>query len=156
MNQRGTIRLIAFFEAAKGIFILLAGLGLLSLLHRDLHDIAVRLVHHSHLNPASRYPQIFIDAASNVQDSRLVFLAMGAAVYSVIRLLEAYGLFYEKPWAEALAAGSGAIYVPFELLRFVHHPNWLGGILLLANSAIVAIMLRVLMQRRKRSAAAAA
>ena len=156
MNQRGTIRLIAFFEAAKGLLVLLAGVGLLSLLHRDLHDIAIRLVHHAHLNPASRYPQIFIDAASNTHDSRLMLLAFGAATYAAIRSAEAYGLFFEKAWAEFLAAGSGAIYIPFELNRFIRQPTWLGATLFMVNVAIVAIMVRALILRRKVTAAAAA
>lgn len=149
MDQRRAIRLIAVVEAAKGILILAAGFGLLSLLHSNLHDLAVRLIDHSHLNPASKYPQIFIDAASKIQDSRLILLAIGAGAYSALRLVEAYGLFYEKAWAELLAAGSGAIYLPFELLRFIRHPNWLGAALFLANIAIVAIMVRALLRRRK-------
>ena len=156
MHKHRTIRLIAFFEAAKGLFVLLAGLGMLSLVHRNLHNLAVRLVDHSHLNPASRYPQIFIDAASNIQDSRLVLLALGAAAYSTIRLAEAYGLFYEKAWAELLAAGSGAIYIPFELVRFMRHPNLLGAALFLANVGIVTVMVRALLRRRNRRTETAA
>ena len=148
MSQRRAIRIVAAVEALKGVLVLAAAAGLLSLLHKDLGDIAVRLVHHSHLNPASRYPQIFIDAASNLQNSRLLFLAFGAAAYSVIRLVEAYGLFYERAWAELLAAGSGAIYIPFELLRIAHHATWLSALLLLVNVAIVVVMVRALLQRR--------
>ncbi len=149
MEQRKTIRLIAFFEAFKGLVVLLAGLGMLSLLHKDLHDIAVRLVHHSHLNPASRYPQIFIDAMDHVQDSRLVLLALGAAAYSAVRLAEAYGLFYERAWAEWLAAGSGALYVPLELFRFMRHPGWLSAVLFVLNVAVVAVMVIALRRRRR-------
>ncbi len=149
MEQRKTIRFIAFFEAFKGLVVLLAGLGLLSLLHKDLHDVAVRLVHHSHLDPASRYPRIFIDAVGHMQDSRLVWLALGAAAYSAIRLAEAYGLFYERAWAEWLAAGSGAIYVPLELFRVLRHPDWLNILMFLLNVAVVAVMVNALWRRRK-------
>ncbi|MEO8278677.1 MAG: DUF2127 domain-containing protein [Ideonella sp.] len=149
MKQRSTIRLIAFFEAFKGAFVLLAGLGVLTLLHKDLHDLAVSLVEHSHLNPASHYPQIFIDAASNAQNSKLVWLAAGAVCYSSVRLVEAYGLFYERAWAELLAAASGAIYVPLELFRLMRHPTWLSAVLLLVNIAVVAIMVHALLLRRR-------
>ena len=148
MDQHKTIRVIAFIEALKGVVVLLAASGLLSLLHKDLHDIAVRLVHHAHLNPASRYPQIFILAADHLQDSRLLLLALGAAAYSVIRIVEAYGLFRERAWAEVLAAGSGAIYVPMEVLGFARHPTWLSGLLFLVNVAVVVVMVRALVQRR--------
>jgi uncharacterized membrane protein (DUF2068 family) len=148
MHRRPAVRLIALFEATKGVLVLMAGLGLLSLLHKDLQDLAVRLVRHSHLNPASHYPQIFINAASNLQDARLMTLAAGAAAYASIRSLEAYGLFTDKAWAEWLAAGSGAVYMPFEMLHLVRHPDALAAVLLLANGAIVAVMVNALRRRR--------
>ena len=144
-----TIRLIALFEAVKGLAVLLAGFGLLSLLHRDLHAIALRLVHHAHLNPASRYPQIFVDAASNMQDQRLLWLAAGAAVYAAIRLAEGWGLYRERAWAEVLAAASGGMYVPIELYRLLRHPTWLGAGLLAVNLAVVAVMVHALVRRRR-------
>lgn len=149
VDQRKTIRIIAVFEAFKGIVVLLAASGLLSLLHRDIHEIAVRLVHHAHLDPASHYPQIFIVAADHLQDSRLLLLALGAAAYSAVRLAEAYGLYYQKAWAEVLAAGSGAFYVPMEVLSFMRHPTWLSAILFVINVAVVLVMVHALILRRR-------
>ena len=63
------LRAIAVFEAAKGALVLLAGFGVLGLLHRDLQAIAERLVRFSHLNPASKYPRIFVAAADRVTDA---------------------------------------------------------------------------------------
>jgi uncharacterized membrane protein (DUF2068 family) len=150
MGQRRAIRAVAFVEAFKGLVVLLAATGLLSLVHKDLHEIAARLIEHAHLNPAAKYPRIFIDAASQLHNSRLVLLALGAAAYSVARIAEAYGLLYEKAWAEVLAAVSGAIYVPIELIEVFHRPTWLGFGVLVLNVAIVAIMVHALLQRRKR------
>ena len=97
-----------------------------------------------------------MDAASNLKSSRLVLLALGAAGYSAVRLVEAYGLFYEKAWAEVLAAGSGAIYLPLEIFHVIKHPTGLDVLLFLLNVAVVAIMVRALLQRRKvRSASGA-
>jgi uncharacterized membrane protein (DUF2068 family) len=147
--QHKAIRAVAYFEACKGLLAIAAASGLLALLHKDVADFALRMVHLMHLNPASHYPSIFIDAASRVGDSRLWLLAVGAAFYSMLRLGEAYGLYYEKTWAEVVAAASGAIYVPFEVLGLLHHPNLLHATLLAVNLAIVALMLYALWQRRK-------
>jgi uncharacterized membrane protein (DUF2068 family) len=143
------IRVVAFFEAFKGIIVLLAGSGLLSLVHRDIYDIATVFIEHIHLNPASKYPQIFLDAASRITDTRLQLLALGAAAYALVRLVEAYGLYFERSWAELLAAVSGGIYVPFEVYGLFHHPTWHGAALLAVNIIIVAIMVHALAQRRK-------
>ena len=72
------IRLVALFEGFKGILVLVAGSGLLLLVHRDVHALAVQFIAHSHLNPASRYPEIFLEFAGRVQDGRLLLLALGA------------------------------------------------------------------------------
>jgi uncharacterized membrane protein (DUF2068 family) len=149
------IRAIAYVEAFKGALVLAAGTGVLALLHQDLHQIALRLVQHAHLNPASKYPLIFIDAASDLQDSRLVLIASGAAAYALLRFVEAYGLFRERAWAEMLSAASGALYVPFELVALVRKPELLSAGFLLLNLAVVAVMVSALLQRRRTSAAGA-
>lgn len=139
----------AVFEALKGLLALAAASGLVFLLHKDVADFALRVVQHAHLNPASHYPGIFIAAASHVGDSRLLLLALGAAAYSVLHLVEAYGLFHEKTWAEILAAASGALYVPFEILGLIRKPDLLHLALLAINLAIVALMLYALRQGRR-------
>ena len=148
-RQSPAIRTVALFEACKGAVVLMAASGLLSLIHKDVHAVASKFIEHLHLNPASRYPQIFLDASSNVHDSRLVLLAIGAAAYALVRFVEAYGLYGEKAWAEVLAAVSGAIYVPFELAGLVRRPTWHGALFLMLNLFVVAIMVGALLQRRK-------
>ncbi|MGH8672328.1 MAG: DUF2127 domain-containing protein [Burkholderiales bacterium] len=44
---------VALLDAAKGALVLLAGVGLLSLLHHDVQRFAERLIFHAHLNPAA-------------------------------------------------------------------------------------------------------
>ena len=70
-----SIRAIAVFEAVKGALVLAAGFGLLSLLHKDAHRIACEFLSRLHLNPAQKYPKIFIDLADHITDGRLWFFA---------------------------------------------------------------------------------
>ncbi|RYY72055.1 MAG: DUF2127 domain-containing protein, partial [Comamonadaceae bacterium] len=76
---------------------------------------------------------------------------VGAAGYSLLRFVEAYGLYRERVWAEMLAAVSGAIYVPFEVMALWRAPTWLHGALLALNLGVVAIMLGALRRRRSRA-----
>ena len=142
------VRAAAAFEAFKGALVLLAGTGLLALLHKDVHAAAAVLIEHAHLNPASHYPRIFLDAAERVTDSRLMLLAAGAAAYAAVRLVEAYGLFKARAWAEVLAAVSGGIYVPFEVFELVRKPSWHGAALLVLNLVVVGVMVQELRSRR--------
>src|ERR1051325_10125084 len=116
---------IAVFEAAKGAIVLLVGLGLLSLLHRDVGALAAQLVRRSHLNPARHYPEIFLRAVTHVTDARLWALAGGAAAYAALRFIEAYGLWHRRVWAEWFALLAGGLYLPVELYEFVKRPTGL-------------------------------
>jgi uncharacterized membrane protein (DUF2068 family) len=135
------LRTVALLEAAKGTLVLFAGLGLFSLAHHDLQHLAERLVSHTHLNPAAHYPHIFLDLASQLTETRLWLLAAAAVGYSLVRFIEAYGLWHKRHWGQWFAALSGAFYVPFELAELYRHPDWLSGGALALNSAIVAFML---------------
>jgi uncharacterized membrane protein (DUF2068 family) len=119
------------------------------LVHKDLHEFTIRLVEHAHLNPAAHYPNIFIEAATHLQNGKLWLIALGAMAYSTFRLVEAYGLFHELAWAEVVAAASGVIYVPFEVAELVNHVSWLSVGALVFNIAVVTIMLYALLQRKK-------
>lgn len=77
-----------------------------------------------------------------------MLLALGALAYSALRSAEAYGLYRQRAWAEVLAAVSGGIYLPYEALGFAHYPNALHAVLLLANAAVVAVMLMAWRRRR--------
>ncbi len=143
------IRAIAVFEAAKGLLVLLAGLGLLNLLHRDVQAAAEQWVRFSHLNPASKYPRIFLDAAAQTTDARLWWLAAGAGAYAVVRFFEAYGLWRGRAWAEWLALVAGGLYVPVELYHLWHRFSWVKVGLLVANLAVVAYMAYALMHRKQ-------
>ena len=155
-RREEAIRAIALLEAAKGTVVLLAGFGLLSLIHHDVQHVAEVIVRHLHLDPARRSPQIFLHAAANVTDRRLWLLVAGAGAYCLVRFIEAYGLWRQRGWAEAFAALSGAIYMPFEIERLLRGDKPIAAIALAVNVAVVAFMLYALRMRRREAAARAA
>jgi uncharacterized membrane protein (DUF2068 family) len=144
MPLLSTVRAVALFEAAKGTLVLLTGFGALSLIHHDAQRIAEQLVGHLHLNPAKHYPRIFIDTAANLTDTRLWRLATLAAMYGLIRFVEAYGLWLGRRWAEWFAAVSGGIYIPFEIYELLQRVTWLAIGALVANVLIVVLMINSL------------
>ncbi len=144
MRLLSTVRTVALFEAAKGAIVLLAGIGVLSLIHHDAQRLAEQLVGHLHLNPAKRYPRIFIDTAANLTDARLWVLATLAAAYALVRFVEAYGLWRERRWAEWFAVVSGGIYIPFELYVLFQGATWLSLGALVVNVFIVGLMTHAL------------
>jgi uncharacterized membrane protein (DUF2068 family) len=144
-----TLRAVALIEFVKGALVLVAGAGLLALVHRDVQDVAEALIRHLHLNPASHAPHIFIDLAGRVSSGDLWWLAIGAGIYAVARLAEGYGLWRDRAWAQWLGAVSGLIYVPFELHALSKGVTALKLTTLVINLVVVWVLFDALSRRRR-------
>jgi uncharacterized membrane protein (DUF2068 family) len=147
-NKNG-LRIVAVFEATKGILVLLAGFGILSFVHKDLHDAAIKLVTVLHFNPAKHYPSIFIDAADRVTSLQLWMLALSALLYSTVRLVEAYGLWKQMQWAEWFGLLSGGMYIPMEVYEVSREMTWPRVTVLIVNVCVVAYLADILAKSRK-------
>jgi uncharacterized membrane protein (DUF2068 family) len=147
-SKRG-LRVVAIFEGAKGLLVLFAGFGVLAFIHKDLHSFAEQLVRHFHLNPARHYPRIFIDAANHLTDERLWALAFAALLYSVVRFVEAVGLWLERQWAKWFGFLTGGIYIPVELFEIIRGVTWPKVALLIVNTAIVGYLAYVLYRSKQ-------
>jgi uncharacterized membrane protein (DUF2068 family) len=148
------MRAVALLEAAKGAIVFGAGFGLLSLLHRDVRQIAVSLVTRLHIDPERHGAGVFLNAAAQLNDARLWGLAALAFVYSALRLAEAYGLWRARRWGLWLGAAGGAIYVPVELYELWHKPGPLKVVTLAINVAIVVYLVSNLYRQRASGTAA--
>jgi len=134
------LRAVASLELIKGLIVIVAGFGFLSLRHHDVWGVADSLLYLLHINPDRRYARLFLDWADAVTDSKLLVIAIMAMVYSLLRFVESYGLWRERAWAEWLALVSGSLYVPFELYDLLHKPTWIRAGVLLLNLLVVAYM----------------
>jgi uncharacterized membrane protein (DUF2068 family) len=141
---------VALFEVLKGALALLAAGGLFYLIPRDLRHIAVELVGRLHLNAGKSYPDVFARILEDTSNAQLWLIGALVLVYAAIRFAEAYGLWFERRWAEWLAAASGAIYVPVEIYELLRHVTWVRVSALALNVLVVAFMVFAL-SRRSRS-----
>lgn len=149
-NHHSTgFHVVALFEGAKGALVLLAGFGLLTLINKNLNLVAEKLVRRFHLNPASHYPQIFIDAAKHTTNMRLWILAASALLYTMVRFVEAFGLWKQRAWAEWFAILTGGMYIPVEIYELMRRVTWPKIVVLVINVAIV-IYLAYELDRRSR------
>ena len=149
-HSRG-LHVVALFEGAKGLLVLVVGCGLLSFIHKDVHEAATRLVEHIHLNPASHYPRVFLDLTERITDTRLWGLAVAAALYSVVRMVEAVGLWLRKSWAEWFAVLTGGIYIPIEIFEVVRGGTWPKVTVLVINLGVVSYLGFILIKNGRKS-----
>ena len=142
------LRAVATFEMTKGLIVLLSACSVLLLVHReDPWDIADGLLRLLHISPDHHFAQVFLDWADNLTEAKLWAVAAVAAAYSLLRFVEAYGLWYARAWAEWIALVSGTLYLPFEIYKVIHRASLFHISVLLINLAVVLYMIYALKTR---------
>ncbi len=139
---RATVRLVAIWEAVKGVLVLLAGGLAVYFLRPDEERSIEEIVGHFHLNPAGHTSHIFQRALEHLQDTRLVLLASGALLYALLRFVEAYGLWAEKRWGWILGIASAGLYLPLEINELFKRFTWTSVALFVVNVAIIVVLWR--------------
>jgi uncharacterized membrane protein (DUF2068 family) len=156
------LRGIALFEAGKGLLAVIVAMWLLSLLHKDIQNVAEHLLRFLHrifrLNPDGHLARSLVRGARRVTPGNLHLWIGGTMIYAIIRFVEAAGLWLEKPWAEWFALISGCLYIPIEIYELAHHATPIKWAVFATNLLIVAYLawlLRDLHKERKRLQATA-
>jgi uncharacterized membrane protein (DUF2068 family) len=144
------VRTVASFEFTKGIVVLLAGLGVFSMRHKDIWGVAESFLEFVHANPHHHFVGIFIDLVYRISDIRVWKIVLLASLYVILRFVEAYGLWYIRPWAEWLAIASGSIYIPFEVADLMRRPDLIRLLIIVINVAIVLYMLMLRLEAAKK------
>jgi uncharacterized membrane protein (DUF2068 family) len=147
----GGLRVVAVIEGLKGLLVLVAGLGLIALVHRDAQQEAEALILQMHLNPAHHYPRIFIEAASHLNNAHLILFAAGAFLYALVRFVEGYGLWRDRLWAEWFAVIAGSVYLPFEIFELWRGVTAVKVVIFALNLLVVAYLALALWQSKTKS-----
>lgn len=150
-NKNKALQAIALFEGVKGIAAITASIGVLSLVHHDVRAMAFAIIGHFHLDPQAHYPRMLLNDATWLANTNLRQAVMLAWAYAAIRLVESYGLWKDRAWAEWLAALSGAVYLPLELRHLEQHTTVINGLVLIGNVGVVAYMVIRLWRRRNKA-----
>lgn len=154
-KPRRGVRAVAMLELAKGVLAVLAGAGLLSARNPGIRHFLRTLAERAHLNPAHQHPSVFLQAAGSLTDRHLMLMAAGGLLYASVRFTEAYGLWFERRWAEWFAALSGAVYIPFEIVEMWREISWVSVGVFGVNVLIVGYMSWVLYRSRTAEACTA-
>jgi uncharacterized membrane protein (DUF2068 family) len=146
------VRTVATVEFTKGVIVILAGLGVFSMRHKDIWGVTESLLEFLHVNPHhhQHFVGVFVALMHRVSDVRLWKIATVAAIYVTLRFVEAYGLWNIRSWAEWMAIASGAIYIPFEAADLLRHTTWFRLLIIVVNVGIVLYMLMLRLEAAKK------
>jgi uncharacterized membrane protein (DUF2068 family) len=142
--------LIAIFKLLKGVLLLVVGIGVLSLLHKDVSEVVEHWTHLLQLNMQNRWIQNLVIKLGLVDRRELGLIAGTTFFYSALLLTEGVGLLLERVWAEYLTFIITASFIPievYELMRRLTVPR----IVILAVNVLIAAYLAVCLQQRARA-----
>ncbi len=132
----------------KGILGLAVGIALILLLHKDLEMVAGNILEYLHVDPTGHFAQMFVERASKINESNIMAFVALAFVYTIVRLVEAYGLWRLRAWAEWFAIISGMIYLPIEIYEIFQKPTFTRFVIFFGNVAIVLYLIYVRREAR--------
>ena len=131
------IFLIGLFKLFKGLTLLIAGFGLLRLMHKDIAEVANHWIEVLRVDPDNRFIHRALLKIFNVTPKQLRELSIGTFVYAAIFLTEATGLLTHRHWAEYMTLISTALFIPLELWEIHLHFTVLKLAVTVVNLAIV-------------------
>ncbi|MBV6848380.1 DUF2127 domain-containing protein [Xanthomonas euvesicatoria] len=139
--------MIALLEAVKGTLALLAATGLEILGPLPLQNAVITLIRRFNLDPDhGALPSLL----KTISPDAVHLAAAAMLAYSLLHVVEAWGLWRAKAWASVLGCLSAAIYLPFDIYAIVRHPGWTAWGVLAINLLVVGVLARDLVRRRRR------
>jgi uncharacterized membrane protein (DUF2068 family) len=143
------IILIGLFKLLKATALLIAGIGLLKLLHRDVPTVVFSWVERLRLDPDNYYIHRALSRIFRVTPKQLKELSAGTFLYAGLYLTEGCGLLARKHWAEYLTTISTALFLPIEAYELYRRLTWVRVVLFLANIGIVWYLGARIKRRRR-------
>lgn len=144
-----SVKTVAVFEFSKGVTVLLAGLGVLSLLNNKIQNKFEDFVSGFNYSPHGKITSSIYDAITHPQNSVLILIASFAILYSSLRFAEGYGLWREANWAKWIGLVSSLIYLPYEFYDLLKHPGIFPVIFITINLIVIYILYSAIKMKYK-------
>jgi len=139
-SDSGLLRLVAAFKLVKVALLILAGIGMLKLVHLDPVTQLNEWVTKLGLDPGSRLVNHAIEKVTNFPPHKIKELGIATFVYAGLFLTEGIGLWMLKLWAEWFTVVATGSLIPIEAYEIYRHPSVVKVLVLLFNAAVVAYL----------------
>ena len=143
-----TLWLIGGFKLIKGLLLLVAGIGALRLLHKDIDDVTATWAAHLHLDVDNRYVDWALSKLLSLDDRKLRAISAGTFFYAALLLTEGTGLLLRKRWAEYFTVIVTGSFIPLELYELARHATVTRVVVLGINVAVVWYLVVVLRRHK--------
>jgi uncharacterized membrane protein (DUF2068 family) len=147
-SKNAVIRTIAVFKLLKAATLILTGIGILKLLHKDVAATLEHWIVVLGFDPGRHFVSEFIERVTSLPHQRIRDLGIVSLIYAGLFITEGIGLWMLKRWAEWFTAIITASLVPVEVYEIVQRTTALRILVLLINIAVVVyLLLRIVKDR---------
>ena len=137
LSDRTLLRLIAVFKLLKAAALILTGIGLLKLVHRDIATTLQHWVAMLGLDPGRNFITEMIARATSIPYPKIRELGTVSFIYAGLFTTEGIGLWFLKHWAEWFTVIITSSLVPVEIYEIARRPTATRVIILLFNIGVV-------------------
>lgn len=145
------LRIIAAYKLAKAIALLLVAVTAFGLVDAARFDAFARWILELPIQHGHALLVRLFEHLSAAGPHRFEAIGAAACVYACVFLVEGWGLWRERRWAEYLTTIVTASLIPFELWEIGRHPAVLEFVALAVNIAIVIYLVHLLRRPRTSS-----
>jgi uncharacterized membrane protein (DUF2068 family) len=134
---------IGCFKLLKAVGLAVVGLGVLSLVHRDVAATIEALVEQLRIDPENRFIHGLVEKSVGVRPRTLEELGVGTLFYAVLFATEGVGLILAKRWAEYMTLVVTLSFLPLEVYEFVEHLSVVKAAVILVNLGVATYLWRL-------------
>ena len=135
-----TLYAIITIKIAKGLALMLLGLGVYSLSDNNLPAEFHQTLEFFHLDPEKKFFTMLANKIAQITPANVIWVARGTVLYALFSLVEGVGLMFRVPWAGWLAIGESAFFIPievYELMRAERQTEWWSILVILALNVVI-------------------
>ena len=140
MSHRGVLRAIAVFKFLKAAALIVTGLGVLRMIHKNVGAEIEHLVVLSGFDPGRPFVTRIVQQVTSIPPHRIRELGVVSFIYGGLFLTEGIGLWMLKRWAEWFTVIITSSLVPVEVWEIYRRPGWIKVLVLLLNLAVVVYL----------------
>lgn len=129
--------LIGMFKLLKALLLVVAGIGAIRLLHKDVADTVMHWIEVLRVDPDNRFLHGVLARIFRVTPKQLRELSVGTFIYAGLFATEGIGLLLGKRWAEYFTVVTTSGFIPLEIFELARHFTVTKVVVTLINVLIV-------------------
>lgn len=136
------LRVVAVFKFCKATLLLVTAWGLLRFVNPGFQVRADEWIDGLHSGFGQYVLRATLEAVNRLSPVRLHLLSLASLVYAILFLVEGYGLWLGRRWAEYLTVCITSLLIPYEVYEVMTKGRPVAVAVLCVNVLIVVYLLR--------------